>query len=60
MFRLNECRPKNQDRDADDGADFDLALLIAARFHMEPHIARLVCSLAYGDDRATASGGKAK
>jgi hypothetical protein len=30
----------------DDGADFDLALLIASRYRLPPHVARLVVRLA--------------
>ncbi len=31
---------------ADDGADFDLAILIASRYRLPPHLARLVVRLA--------------
>jgi hypothetical protein len=63
MLQYNEQPLQGkQDRDADE--DFDLAVsIIAARFQLQPHIAKLVVGLAglgAAEDRATASGGRAK
>jgi hypothetical protein len=66
MLICNDHEPARKPDDVhvgDAGADLDVALILAARFHLQPHIAKLVVGLAGlggGDDRATASGGRTK
>jgi hypothetical protein len=59
MLRHNESRPKNQDRDAVDGADLAVRL-IASRFNLPLNIARVVCEQARigGGDHRPSSGGR--
>ena len=58
MLRYNNCSPEHK-QNHDDWA----VLAIAARFHLSVSAARVVAELAglgSNDDRATASGGRAK
>jgi hypothetical protein len=60
MRRYTDRRPKNQDREVDDGAD-PAVLLIAARFGLSSSLARAVCELAHigiNEDRRATSGGR--
>jgi hypothetical protein len=56
MLRYNECEASRKTKDAHVGDDdVDVALILAARFHMEPHLARLIARLAgLGGDAAAA------
>jgi len=62
MWRYTDRRPKNQDRDADDGADLAVSI-IAARYGLTRTLAKVICEharIGSSEDRATASGGRAK
>jgi hypothetical protein len=45
MSRYTDRRPKNQDRDADDGAELAVSV-IAARFGLTHSTAKIICELA--------------
>jgi hypothetical protein len=62
IVTLPAARPASRNTPHADDGDFDLALIIARRHRLKPHIARLVvglAGLAGNDDRASASGGRA-
>ena len=62
MSRYTDRRPRNQDQDADDGADLAVAV-VARRYGVTKSLAKVICELARigrSDDRAASSGGKTK
>jgi len=49
MIQINDHEPARKSDDVHvgyDGGDLDVALILAGRFHLQPHLARLIAELA--------------